>query len=333
MASKFFIRKGGKTHGPLSSSDLMKLAQSGKLAPADLVWKEGSNTKVPAKRVKGLSFKSPQVVPTVPVQDNNPSPVKDKIPPVTSDPGNSNEQHEFHYEISGESQGPVSFSELQTLIRQGVVTKDTQVWHDGLEEWTPAIAIDELAPVFPVAKKGSPKLKRSPPPIKAGPTPTPYSSASPTRFGHKTEPVQVPASAPVVVVRQQNEVQKAEGKLYRSHPSMFKNRPVGFIISLLLIPAAGLGLLILLIWWLRVLGTTLTITNKRIIFRKGILSKYTNEVYHSDVRNVQLSQGVFQRMLGVGNVGVSTAGQGDMEIYAAGIPDPQKVKTIIDQNR
>jgi len=114
---------------------------------------------------------------------------------------------------------------------------------------------------------------------------------------------------------------------------MFRNRPVGFIISVLLIPAAGLGLLILLIWWLRVLGTTITITNKRIMSRKGILSKHTNEVYLSDVRNVQLSQGVFQRMLDVGNVGVSTAAQSDIEIYVAGIPDPQKAKTIIDDHR
>jgi len=53
MPSKFFMQKGGKTYGPVSSADLMYMAQSGKLAPADLVWEEGTEQKVPAERVKG----------------------------------------------------------------------------------------------------------------------------------------------------------------------------------------------------------------------------------------------------------------------------------------
>lgn len=324
MPSKYFIQKGGKTYGPVSSADLLKLAQSGKLAPADLVWKEGSQTKVPAQRVKGLSFKSSQGPPAVPTQEHTSSSVKSKVPPLKSD------QREFYYEISGAREGPVSFFQLQTLVQQGVVTKQTQVWHDGLADWTLAAQVDGLAATFPVARNGPPQLKKAPP-LQTGPSPA--NSAPPESFGYEAQPQQAPSAAPVVPVRQQNEVQKTERDLYRAHPSMFRNRPVAFIVSVLLIPAAGLGLLILLIWWLRVLGTTITITNKRIVFRKGILSKYTNEIYLTDVRNVQVSQGVFQRMLGVGNVGVSTAAQADMEIYVAGIPDPEKAKTIINDHR
>ncbi len=120
---------------------------------------------------------------------------------------------------------------------------------------------------------------------------------------------------------------------YQSHPLMFRNNPIGFILALILILAYGLGLLILLIWWLKCLGTTLTITNKKTILRKGILSKHTNEVYHSDVRNVQVSQSLFNRMFGVGTIGISSAGQADVEIKVAGIPRPVKVKDIIDKHR
>ena len=129
MASKYFIQKDGQTLGPISSSDLMTLAQSGKLALADLVWKEGSEKKVRANQVKGLSFKSPQVVAPSPAQDDIPprspdwkyppshlTPVEDSVPPVRSEPSNSNDQREFYYEINGEGQGPVSFSELQELL-------------------------------------------------------------------------------------------------------------------------------------------------------------------------------------------------------------------------
>ena len=124
-----------------------------------------------------------------------------------------------------------------------------------------------------------------------------------------------------------------ENKLYETHPAMFRNNPIGFIISIILILVFGLGLLILLVWWLKVLGTTLTVTNERITLRKGILSKHTSEVYHTDVRNVQVSQGIFQRIFNVGAIGISSAGQSGVEIGVDGIPDPQKVKTLIDQYR
>ena len=56
MASKFFIQKGDQILGPMSGPDVKTLAQSGKLMPKDLVRQGGSEKKVPAKRIKGLSF-------------------------------------------------------------------------------------------------------------------------------------------------------------------------------------------------------------------------------------------------------------------------------------
>lgn len=74
-------------------------------------------------------------------------------------------------------------------------------------------------------------------------------------------------------------------------------------------------------------------TNQRVTLRKGILSKNINEVYHSDVRNVKVNQNLFQRMFKVGTIGISTAGQSDVEILVSGIPHPEKVKEIIDNHR
>jgi len=91
--------------------------------------------------------------------------------------------------------------------------------------------------------------------------------------------------------------------------------------------------LIMLRWWLKAVGTTLTVTNERVTLRLGLLSKHTSDVMLSDVRNVQVSQGVLQRMLGVGAVGVASAGHGGMEIEVGGIPDPQEVKRLIDEGR
>jgi len=124
-----------------------------------------------------------------------------------------------------------------------------------------------------------------------------------------------------------------EETIYQNHPAMFRNNPVSFILSIALIAAFGVGLLILLVWWLRCIGTTLTVTDERTILRKGILSKHTNEVYHSDVRNVQLKQSLFQRLFRVGYVGIASAGHSGMEIEVAGIPYPEAVKEIIDLRR
>ena len=123
-----------------------------------------------------------------------------------------------------------------------------------------------------------------------------------------------------------------EVTLYDENPSMFRNRPVEFIITALLC-IIGVGLVFFLIWWLRCKGTQLTITSDRTRLRKGILSKSITEVWHQDVRNVQLNQTFFQRMLGVGSLGISSAGQAGLEISVSGIPDPEQVKELIDQHR
>jgi GYF domain 2 len=60
MALKFYIQVKGKVSGPLSGSELMSLAQLGKLLPTDMVRQDGSDKWVLASRIKELEFGSPQ---------------------------------------------------------------------------------------------------------------------------------------------------------------------------------------------------------------------------------------------------------------------------------
>ncbi len=126
---------------------------------------------------------------------------------------------------------------------------------------------------------------------------------------------------------------QGETILYTAHPAMFRNNPVWFIICVLLIAAFGVGLVLLLIWWLRVQGTTLVVTDDQTTLRTGLLSKNTSDVFHENVRNIIVRQSFFQRMMGVGYVGVSSAGQAGVEVEVNGIPDPDRVKQIIDEYR
>ena len=124
----------------------------------------------------------------------------------------------------------------------------------------------------------------------------------------------------------------SEQTLYEQHPAMFRNHPVGFVLSIVLC-AVGVGFLILLFWWLKSKGTKLTVTDHRTILRRGILSKHINEVYHSDIRNVQIFQSFLQRILHVGTISIASAGSGDAEIVVAGMRDPEKVKGVLDAGR
>ncbi len=127
---------------------------------------------------------------------------------------------------------------------------------------------------------------------------------------------------------------KAEEKvLYEAHPAMFRNHPFWFILCLALCVAYGVGLIPLIIWFVQTRGTKLTVTNEQTTLRRGILSKFTNDVFHENVRNILVRQTFFQRLMGVGYVGISSSGQEGIEIEINGIPDPDGVKQIIDDCR
>jgi uncharacterized membrane protein YdbT with pleckstrin-like domain len=123
-----------------------------------------------------------------------------------------------------------------------------------------------------------------------------------------------------------------EQVLYEASPAMFRNRPVSFILCVIL-SFVVIGLIIFLVWYLRSRSTQLTVTNEQTTLRKGLFSKYTTDVFHENVRNIIVRQSFFQRMMGTGYIGISSAGQGGIEIEVNGIPDPEKVKQIIDDCR
>ena len=54
MASEWFYRVDDKKRGPVGSADLKRLADSGVIKPADLIWKEGLAAWVAASSIKGL---------------------------------------------------------------------------------------------------------------------------------------------------------------------------------------------------------------------------------------------------------------------------------------
>ncbi len=123
-----------------------------------------------------------------------------------------------------------------------------------------------------------------------------------------------------------------EKTIYLDSPAMFRNHPLGFVLMVLL-SCVVVGIPFLLAWYIRARSTELTVTDRRTRLHRGWLSRSITEVWHRDVRNVQLTQTFFQRIFSTGRIGISSAAQSSIEIDVAGLRDPDKIKSIIDQHR
>lgn len=138
-------------------------------------------------------------------------------------------------------------------------------------------------------------------------------------------------------------------------PSLWRGKPlsvsllavspvvIGVLVGVVATPVGGgiaLGASALVfwgvlgVWWLNVhVGHSLRITNKRTVEHVGLLSRSTNEVLHDHVRNIQVEQSFVERLLGIGRVGISSAGQDGIEIEIHDLPGPDRVREVIDLYR
>jgi len=80
MSTQWFYLQGETQCGPLSSKELVALAQSGQLTSSHMIWKEGLNDWIPAGSVSGLFKEGLQVAETPVVPNEGAFPVVDTDP-------------------------------------------------------------------------------------------------------------------------------------------------------------------------------------------------------------------------------------------------------------
>lgn len=139
--------------------------------------------------------------------------------------------------------------------------------------------------------------------------------------------------------------------------SVFRLRPVAFLLNLLVLVAAAAGTVVLaltpatlpfaiptaivalgcgFVWARRAIlarAERLTITNKRVVMARGILSKSTIEMLHKTIQDIEVDQTFSDRLLGIGKVSISNAGQENDEIVIHAVKDPYRVRSVIDAYR
>jgi uncharacterized membrane protein YdbT with pleckstrin-like domain len=81
-------------------------------------------------------------------------------------------------------------------------------------------------------------------------------------------------------------------------------------------------------WWF----TTYVLTTERIIVRRGMIARSGTEIPLENIVNVLFSQGVFERLLGFGDLIIESAGsQGQSRL--TNIPDPQGLQSEVYRAR
>ncbi len=121
-------------------------------------------------------------------------------------------------------------------------------------------------------------------------------------------------------------------ELYSAHPAMFRANPVGFTIAVFLIFAFGIGVVILLYWFLQTMASKLTITDDELLYEKGLLSKERVDVNMDMVKTVKVKQSFMNRIFGVGDIEIYTTGD-IPEFVITAMPNPNEIRNLIKKKQ
>jgi uncharacterized membrane protein YdbT with pleckstrin-like domain len=97
-----------------------------------------------------------------------------------------------------------------------------------------------------------------------------------------------------------------------------------FVLALLTVWIAGIGLLFLLFAYLNWKTTELAITNKKVIAKFGFISRTTVEILVPRIESVQVHQGIFGRIFNYGTIILSGVGTSQAPIPR--ISDPLRFR-------
>ena|ERR1017187_2497036 len=101
-----------------------------------------------------------------------------------------------------------------------------------------------------------------------------------------------------------------------------------FIALLLVLLVVGVFFLIYII--LKRNSIHYIVTSHKLIEKKGILSKSTNEIPIGNLQAVKLRRSLLERIFGLGTLGFSSASARENEVVFAGIRNPEEVKAKIN---
>ena len=144
------------------------------------------------------------------------------------------------------------------------------------------------------------------------------------------------------------ELQQGENLIYQGHPSW--RAIIGFYLKGIVAGAVAgaivhfadstaTGLLVfaviagitVLAGFIKRVATVYTITDRRLNIKKGIIARKVQETRLQRVQNVNFDQGVYERVMQIGDVEFTTAGTEESNFVFAGVAEPEGVVEQVDR--
>lgn len=145
------------------------------------------------------------------------------------------------------------------------------------------------------------------------------------------------------------ELQSGERVIYQGHPSWraiigfyLKGALVGVaagVIAALIDGSVGLGIVTFVVivaitvvaGLIKRVATVYTITDRRLNIKVGIIARKVQETRLQRVQNVNYDQGVYERVMQIGDVEFTTAGTDESNFVFAGVARPEQVVQQVEQ--
>jgi uncharacterized membrane protein YdbT with pleckstrin-like domain len=93
--------------------------------------------------------------------------------------------------------------------------------------------------------------------------------------------------------------------------------------------AAVVGPFPLVTLWLSTYSRELIVTSQRARKRTGIIRVSSTEMELRSIRNIQVEQSIMERILGVGTLRLSSAGQSGVELTIRAVDNPKEIRDLI----
>jgi membrane protein YdbS with pleckstrin-like domain/DNA-directed RNA polymerase subunit RPC12/RpoP len=123
-----------------------------------------------------------------------------------------------------------------------------------------------------------------------------------------------------------------EVDLWQGHPSYLKYF-LHFVFGIILLPLLGTGLLFIIYALLDRNTRVYTLTSKRAMAKVGIISRTVHEVAIRDVKNINVKQGIIDRIFNLGTVEISSAGSSGIEVTFYGIKNPMPIRDKVRREK
>jgi hypothetical protein len=99
--------------------------------------------------------------------------------------------------------------------------------------------------------------------------------------------------------------------------------------AIFLVLGATPAIFVFVVTWIAYLKSEATLTDKRLIFRTGLLSRSSGELPLENVEAIYISESILGRLLGYGTVAVTTVGAATFPLYYIG--SPQRFHSLVQQ--